>query len=582
MINYDQTKSTLTNILTKAEEIAQDIGLQPARDAIREIRDKLSRNFFYVAVLGQFKRGKSTFLNYILGKDILPSSVLPLTSVITKIAYGEHISVTVQLEDGSSNSISLGDLPEYCTEGKNPKNIKHVKEIQIVYPFDFISRDTILIDTPGIASVYQHNTDVTYGFADKADAVIFMLSADPPISEAEKELISNLSDNGSKLFFLLNKADYLEEDQLRELLSFNENVIKDILKISDVKVYPVSAMLALKGKITRDDSLIKKSGMMAPVSDIENYLAEKKSDILQGRFIRDTRKVLSMCRTYLKSNLELRQMSVDEIQKKSDTFNSFMKEIEERQHEFSVLFRDEMKRMMEELDERMVKFRKEASVKISDEIRRKYPDLRNMGNLKKEQSLKVFFEQVLIEQFEVYKKSIELDVETKYKATLELYISRINDLIAKIADMADKTFGINLEAFQTPSGVTATSLFSYRINFDAGQIEVDPVYFSYLMPRSIAEKLILKRVLNRVDVDLDRNLGRIRYDIQQRVDKSFTDYKSWLGSRIDAMNIVVSRLAANASENAEKDRQEFASERENYWRMLNFLYAMENEIASID
>lgn len=580
VMNYDQTKSALTNILAKTEEIAQGIGLGPACDTIREISDKLERNFFYVAVLGQFKRGKSTFLNYILGTEILPSSVLPLTSVITKIAYSENISAMVQFEDNSSKEISLEDLSEYCTEGKNPKNYKQVKEIQVGYPFDFISHDTILIDTPGIASVYQHNTDVTYGFADKADAVIFMLSADPPISEAEKELIASLTENGSKLFFFLNKADYLEEGQLREVLSFNEDIIKEILNISEVKVFPVSALLALKGKIAHDDNLIKKSGVMAPVSEIEKYLAEKKNDILQGRFIRDTTKVLSMCETYLKSSLELRQMSVEEIQKKSDAFNSFMKDIGTRQHEFSVLFRDEMKRMMEELDERMASFRKEAGAKISDEIRHKYPDLRKLGKLKQEQGLKAFFGQTLIEHFEVYKKGIESDVEARYKQTLELYISRINDLIGKIAEMAEKTFGINLEAFQTPSGVTAPSRFTYRVNFDAGQIEIDPVYFSYLMPRPMAEKLILNRTLNRVDVDLDRNLGRVRYDILQRVDESFNEYSRWLNSRIEAMNTVVTKLAADASESAAKVRQGLESERANYQHMLDLLSAMESEIAT--
>jgi hypothetical protein len=237
--------------------------------------------------------------------------------------------------------------------------------------------------------------------------------------------------------------------------------------------------------------------------------------------------------------------------------------------------------MMEDLDEQMVKFRKETGAKISDEICRKYPDLRKMGNLKQERNLKAFFEQVLIEHFEGYKQEIESEVETRYKSTLELYISRVNDLIAKVAEMAEQTFGINLEAFQTPSEMTAPSRFSYRINFDAGQIQVDPVYFSYLMPKPMAEKMILRRVLGRVDVDLDRNLGRIRYDILQRVEKSFTDYRSWLDGQIEAINTVVIKLAAEAADSAEKIRKGFETDSERYNRMLGDLSAMRQELQTI-
>lgn len=580
-MEYDEVKDALGKILNRAGQTAKEIDLKPAGQAICEIVDKLSRNFFYVAVLGQFKRGKSTFLNYILGAEILPSSVLPLTSVITKIICDEQVSAAVLMEDGQKTDIALEELSEYCTESKNPKNIKKVSEIQICYPFDFISRDTILIDTPGIASVFKHNTDVTYGFADKADAVIFMLSADPPISEAEKNLLASLSRNGSKLFFLLNKADYLKETELSELLKFNKEVIGGILNRDDVKIFPVSALLALKGKLTGNPSLIEKSGIKVPLAEIERYLAERKDEILRSRFVLNVQKVLDMEESFLKSSLHLQYMSAEEIQSRADAFRRFMHDIDSRRHEFSVLFMEEMKRLMDELDERMISFRKEAGESISDEICRKIPDLRRMGNLKKERSLKEFFGQILISRFEKYKKEIENAVETRYRETLDTYLSRVNDLISEITKSAEQSFGINLEPFRTPSGITAQSRFSYRVNFEAGQIEIDPVMFSFLMPKAMAEKIILRRILTRVDVDIDRNLGRLRYDITQRIKKSFTDYDDWLGGQIDAMNSIVTKLAAEASENAEKIRMGIETDASRYKARLDEISSMRQEIAKM-
>lgn len=580
-MEYDRAKTALKELLGRAGQIAQNLNLESARQAVRESGDKLDRNFFYVAVLGQFKRGKSTFLNYILGEEVLPSGVLPLTSVITKIVYRKRIAVSVLFEGGGTRDIPLEELPEYCTEAKNPKNIRHVEEIRIGYPFDFISRDTVLIDTPGIASVFRHNTDVTCGFAGKADAVIFMLSADPPISEAERELIASLSGNGSRLFFLLNKSDYLGEPELRKVVKFNEEIIGKILNRGDIRVYPISALLALKGKMAGDPALLQKSGVLEPVSEIGRHLSEKKGDILRNRFILDTQKILDMEESFLKSSLRLREMSAEEIQSKADAFGEFMKEADTRRHEFSVLFQDEMNRMMEDLDERAAGFQKEAGVKIADEIRRKVPDLRKLGNLKKERNLKEYLGEVLISQFEAYKESVEAEVETRYQETIGLYLSRVNGLIAQITESAKQSFGMDLEAFRTPAGITAPSHFTYRINFEAGQIEIDPVRFSLLLPKQAAEKIILRRVLGRVDADLDRNLGRIRYDILERVKRSFNDYGDWLDGQIHAMDAVVTKLASEAADRAEKIRRGLETDSSKNDRMLGELASMMRELAAM-
>lgn len=164
---------SLDKILESVESISKSINVKAIETALLEIKDKFSNNVFYLVVLGQFKRGKSTFTNYILGIDMLPTGVVPLTSVITKVQYSNDVWAKVLFEDGKIDNIDIKELNLYCTEKNNPKNIKKVKEIHIGYPFEFVSKDVVMIDTPGIGSVYKHNTDVAYGYINKADAVIF-------------------------------------------------------------------------------------------------------------------------------------------------------------------------------------------------------------------------------------------------------------------------------------------------------------------------------------------------------------------------------------------------------------------------
>ncbi|WP_257875610.1 dynamin family protein [Thermoanaerobacterium thermosaccharolyticum] len=117
-------RKSLDEIFERVESISKKLSVKAIEDAISDIKDKFSSNVFYLVVLGQFKRGKSTFTNYILGNDMLPTGVVPLTSVITKVQYSIDVWVKVLYEDGMIDNIDIKELDLYCTEKNNPQNIK--------------------------------------------------------------------------------------------------------------------------------------------------------------------------------------------------------------------------------------------------------------------------------------------------------------------------------------------------------------------------------------------------------------------------------------------------------------------------
>ncbi len=201
--------------------------------------------------MGQFKRGKTSLINALLGADILPVAVVPLTSIVTIITYGEALRIRVYFNDGRIQEIKPESLSEYVTERGNPKNIKDVKEVVITYPSPYLKDGVRLIDTPGVGSIYQHNTDVAYQYLPKSDAAIFLLSVDQPMSKAELDFLSDVREYSNKIFFLLNKADYLNEKDLQESMDFSKSVLKEAMG-TEVRIFPVSARLALEGKISGD------------------------------------------------------------------------------------------------------------------------------------------------------------------------------------------------------------------------------------------------------------------------------------------------------------------------------------------
>ncbi len=155
--------------------------------------DKLRENRFNLVVLGAFKRGKSTLINALLGESLLPTAIVPLTSVVTVLGYGEQLNIEVLFHNGERKKISQPELVEYITEKGNQRNQKGVREVDITYPSDYLKDGVRIIDTPGVGSVYCHNTEVAYNYLPQVDAAVFVVTVDPPLSAAEQEFLERHS-----------------------------------------------------------------------------------------------------------------------------------------------------------------------------------------------------------------------------------------------------------------------------------------------------------------------------------------------------------------------------------------------------
>jgi septin family protein len=160
MLDYGQVKN---NLLATIERL-QGVVRQETRKGLTDTRTKLEEETFNLVILGQFKRGKSTFINALLGESILPRAIVPLTSVVTILRYGPQLRVEVQYLNERRQEVQLSELPAYITERENPRNKKGVKEVTVLYPSEYLKGEVRIIDTPGAGSVYSHNTDVAYAY----------------------------------------------------------------------------------------------------------------------------------------------------------------------------------------------------------------------------------------------------------------------------------------------------------------------------------------------------------------------------------------------------------------------------------
>ena len=233
-------KSTLTSLLSNTCSVLEKTDICDAQvAAVSDLSGRLKGKQIVISVFGQFKRGKSTLINSILKEQILPVGIIPVTSVVTRIEYGE-IAARVHFEE-NQNYVDIEEINQFVNEKHNPNNTKKVKSVSLWYPSEFLKNGIVLVDTPGVGSIHMHNTDAAYSCIKESDAVIFLLSVDSPVNQIESEFLSSIKKHIQKIYFAVNKVDLLSENELNEYLEYSKDVISQLTELDTIRLFPISA-----------------------------------------------------------------------------------------------------------------------------------------------------------------------------------------------------------------------------------------------------------------------------------------------------------------------------------------------------
>jgi hypothetical protein len=209
----------------------------------RALAGRAAEGRFYVACVGQFKRGKSTLINALVGTSVLPTGVVPVTALPTVVRHGEP-AVRVKRQDGAWIAVDPGTLAAWVTEQGNPGNRKRVAGVEVFVPSPLLAAGMCLVDTPGLGSVFEANAGATRAFVPHIDAAVVVLGADPPISADELALVGEVAGAVDHLVFVLNKADRLSPGESREAAVFAEQVLSRRLGYPVGRLLEVSALAA--------------------------------------------------------------------------------------------------------------------------------------------------------------------------------------------------------------------------------------------------------------------------------------------------------------------------------------------------
>ena len=193
------TNAEVERLVETAIRLARGAEGRPEAARAAALAERLRAGRFLVSVVGEFKRGKSTVVNALIGEEVAPAGVLPLTAVRTELAYGPA-SATVEHLDGTRRPIDRAAVSQFVAEELNPANEKKVARVALTGEWDLLAGGVVLVDTPGVGSVYEHNSEEARAALLDTDGAIVVLAADAPVAASERDMLKVLADRRAPTF----------------------------------------------------------------------------------------------------------------------------------------------------------------------------------------------------------------------------------------------------------------------------------------------------------------------------------------------------------------------------------------------
>ena len=481
---------SLSGLVQKTQYILLDEKMSPSKELVSKISSLHVRvkEPMRVAITGQFSSGKSTFLNALLSKNILPTGITPVTSKVNYIKYGDELKIKIRYMDGREEFQSVEHIAKFTDQRGEVEEIEY---LTLYVPLALL-REIEFVDTPGLNSQAITDTTTTQKVLKEVDGIIWLSLIDNAgkLSEA-KVLEEYLNEYQNKSLCVLNQKDKFSKEQVVQTTDYVKKSFAEFF----CEVIPISAKQALESRSHDKNLLIEE--------ELESFLATLSKDIksnslqdIKGSFESYKKDVDTILKSDLRKNIELLEES--NIQKVLDFINNEIRPIANSSKDFAI------KKDIVNISNSLIK-QHELFLKIYDEL---------------SSELKSFEE-------EADKKFSELKI--RFTKKLKDAYGRIEEIIDTIANEIYNHISTSTKqryAKQKAGFLSSKESFE-AIEYKVSKIDSDFIYKYLFYDDDIVGKMFKKyvRSLKEIQDEVNENNALVYGLLKKRIRKWQSPYE---------------------------------------------------------
>jgi hypothetical protein len=532
--------------LLRLADLAQDLGAEPAAEEARELAERVSEGRFYVACVGQFKRGKSTLLNALVDHEVVPTGFIPVTAVPTVIRFGDKLHARVRMRDASWRDVAMPDLKEYVTEELNPENKKAVDGAEVFVPSLLLSSGMCFVDTPGLGSVFTGNTATTQAFIPHIDAALVVVGADPPIAGEELALVESIGTQVQDLILVINKADRTSDPERAAAAKFTREILEKRLHRPMGEVFEVSAAERMENR--------------GPMRDWEELLAslhhlveDSGRNLVRAACDRGLQRLSEQLLAIISEDHDALLRPVEESERRIELMKETISEAERSMRELDFLFMAELQRISDLFGHRHKQFFGSAWTESESEFNNDLLSVPLGFGPHYRRRVMHLAQEISRRKVMPWLKPEQEEGERQYRAVATRFVEMGNNFLEKLASAGLSELTRMPHALDPEKGFRVRSSFIFEDFIGTAQ-PPSPLRWlaDVFLPFVGARKVITNEAREFLRHLLEVNGSRVQNDVLNRIQ----DSRGRLEAEIRTLLHEISRIAEQALDRARKIKEE--------------------------
>lgn len=343
--SYEEFKhktNTLVSLIERQIDIVKTLNKPDQETNLRSLKGLVQSSSFKVMILGEFKRGKSTFINALLGEEILPAYSTPCTAIINEVKWSETKSALLHFNKSNGQlvqqplNVPIDEIEEYVvikddTDQSQAINESPYEKLELFWPLKLCENGVEIIDSPGL-NEHKTRQQVTESYLVTVDAILLVLSCEQLFSKSEQEVVDNkLRAMGHEdIFFICNRINMIRKNEVEKVKNFAISKLKERTRLGSERIFFINALGALDGKLDNDLEALEKSGVPQLEVELQKFLTKEKGRV---KILRPAQELKNSIREIRKSIPEQRSMletDVAELEKRYAAAQEPLRLLEEK------------------------------------------------------------------------------------------------------------------------------------------------------------------------------------------------------------------------------------------------------------